>query len=214
MKDSFYIPSKDTLTKTSPSDPIEWYYKPIFGYAYRKRLGLALDALGNKNYEKILEVGYASGIFLPELSNHCKELHATDIHKNISPVENMLKAEKIRAELTTGSILDLEYKSSTFDALICLSVLEFMNKIELVTALKEVHRVTCTGGKIILGFPKYSKISDLAFRFFGLKSTDLYNCNYTDIEMAIRNEFPNTKFLLWPGISNSLSIYALCICEA
>ena len=85
MTNSFYIPPKNILAKTSPSDPIEWYYKPIFGYAYRKRLALALDALGD-NHDKLLEVGYASGILLPELFRHCKELHATDIHKNISPV--------------------------------------------------------------------------------------------------------------------------------
>ena len=213
MTNSFYIPPKNILAKTSPSDPIEWYYKPIFGYAYRKRLALALDALGD-NHDKLLEVGYASGILLRELFRHCKELHATDIHKNISPVQDMLKLENVSAKLTVGSILELEYDSDIFDALICLSVLEFMNKNDLEVALKEVHRVTKSGGRIILGFPKYSKTSDLIFRLFGLKPVDLYHCSYMDIEMAIKNEFPNAQFSLWPSIPNNLSIYSICTCES
>jgi SAM-dependent methyltransferase len=213
MTRSFHLPKKDILSKTSPSDPMEWYFKPFFRFAYRKRLALALDLLGG-NHEKLLEVGHASGILLPELSRRCNELHAVDIHENNSLVEKMLSLEKVDAQLKVGSILNLEYSNHNFDALICLSVLEFMKKDDLVNALKEIHRVTKTEGKIVLGFPKYSKISDLAFRIFGLKSTDLYNCSYVDIEKAVRNEFPNIQISLWPSFPNNMSIYAICICES
>jgi ubiquinone/menaquinone biosynthesis C-methylase UbiE len=213
MKNSYHLPKKNILSKTSSSDPMEWYFKPLFGFAYRKRLSLALDSLGN-HHDKLLEIGHASGILLPELSRRCNELHAIDIHENNSMVQKMLDIEKVDAKLKTGSILNLEYSKQSFDALICLSVLEFMNKQELITALKEIHRITKDGGKIILGFPKYSKLSDLAFRTLGLKSTDLYNCDYTDIEKAIRHEFSNTHISLWPSFSKILSIYAIAICKS
>lgn len=213
MSRTFYLPKKNILSKTSPSDPMYWYFKPFFGFAYRKRLAMALDLLG-ENHEKLLEIGHASGILLPELYRRCNELHAVDIHENNSLVEKMLKFEKINAQLKIGSILNLEYSNYTFDALICLSVLEFMKKKDLVKALKEIHRVTKTGGKIVLGFPKYSKISDLAFRIFGLKSTDLYNCSFLDIEKAIKNEFPDVQISLWPSFPNNMSIYAICVCKS
>ena len=153
MKRSFYLPEK-IPKKTNPSDPVEWYYKPLFGYGYKKRLALALDALGT-NYNKLLEVGYGSGILLPELSRHCQELHAIDIHSNITLVQEMLECENVRACLKVGSILDLKYTPNTFDAIISLSVLEFIDKNHLPIALKEIHRVTKSGGRIVLGFPRY-----------------------------------------------------------
>ena len=172
MKRSFYLPEK-IPKKTNPSDPVEWYYKPLFGYGYKKRLALALDALGT-NYNKLLEVGYGSGILLPELSRHCQELHAIDIHSNITPVQEMLECENVRAYLKVGSILDLKYTTNTFDAIMSLSVLEFIDKNHLPIALKEIHRVTKSGGRIVLGFPRYSKLSDLVFRLYGLKADDFY----------------------------------------
>ena len=212
MKRSFYLPEK-IPKKTNPSDPVEWYYKPLFGYGYKKRLALALDALGT-NYNKLLEVGYGSGILLPELSRHCQELHAIDIHNNITPVQEMLECENVRACLKVGSILDLKYTTNTFDAVMSLSVLEFIDKNHLPIALKEIHRVTKSGGRIVLGFPRYSKLSDLVFRLYGLRADDLYSCSYHDMVAAVKNEFPDAEIYLWPSIPNTMAIYAICRCQA
>ena len=70
------------MNKTSPSDPMEWYFKPFFGFAYRKRLALALTSLGD-HHDNLLEIGHASGILLPELSRRCNQLHAIDFMKII-----------------------------------------------------------------------------------------------------------------------------------
>ena len=212
MKRFLNLPTK-IPKKTNPLDPIEWYYKPLFGYVYKKRLTLALDALGT-NYNKLLEVGYGSGLFLLELSRHCRELHAIDIHNNITPVQDMLESENVRAHLKVGSILDLKYTTNTFDALVSLSVLEFIDKNNLSVALKEIHRVTKLGGRIILGFPRYSKFTDLIFRLYGLNAADLYRCSYHDMVIAVKNEFPDAELSLWPSMPNAMAIYALCRCQA
>ena len=212
MKRSFYLPAK-TPKKTNPSDPIEWYYKPLFGYAYKKRLALALDVLGT-NYNKLLEVGYGSGILLPELSRHCLELHAIDIHNNGTLVQEMLESENVQAYLKVGSILNLKYTTNTFDALISLSVLEFIDKNNLSVALKEIHRVTKLGGRIVLGFPRYNKFTDLFFRLYGLKAADLYRCSYLDMVAAVKNEFPEAELSLWPSMPNAMAVYAICRCQA
>ena len=40
----------------------------------------------------------------------------------------MLECENVRAYLKVGSILDLKYTTNTFDAIMSLSVLEFIDK--------------------------------------------------------------------------------------
>ena len=212
MSRSLYIPPKNVLQKTNPIDPVYWYYKPLLGYVYRKRLSLVLDALGS-NFDKLIEVGYASGILLPELSRHCKELHAVDIHNQIIPVQDMLASENIHAHLKVGSVLDLKYASNTFDALVCVSVLEFIEKKNLSIALKEIHRITKTGGEIILGFPRYNRVITLFYRMCGYKQTDLYVCSDLDILDNIKAEFSDFSISYWPK-TNFQAVYYVCRCKS
>ena len=107
-----------------------------------------------------------------------------------------------------------KYTTNTFDAVMSLSVLEFIDKNHLPIALKEIHRVTKSGGRIVLGFPRYSKLSDLVFRLYGLKADDLYSCSYHDMVAAVKNEFPDAEIYLWPSIPNTMAIYAICHCQA
>ena len=75
------IPKKENLIPLKYGyidSTIDQYYRPIQGYFMRKRLELALSMLGEKKLEKILDVGYGGGTFIPSLSGLSKKVYGID----------------------------------------------------------------------------------------------------------------------------------------
>ena len=78
------LPLQD-LVRTGPVDHADWNYRPLLGLLQRRRFQLATALLPRPRMQRLLEVGYGSGVFLPELARHCEELHGIDTHA--SPAE-------------------------------------------------------------------------------------------------------------------------------
>ena len=64
-------------TSVMPTDPIRFYYYPIIGRLYRKRVEMCLGELSGG--EKILEVGYGSGLTFLNLTQRYREIHGIDL---------------------------------------------------------------------------------------------------------------------------------------
>lgn len=155
------IPSRENIEPTSADDPALYYYSRILRYPYLKRLHLALKLLGTRYFEKLLEIGYGSGIFFPELAQRCDELVGVDLHRSAPLVRGMMEREALDGNLGVGSVVQLPFKSESFDGIICLSVLEFVE--DLSTAIGEIHRVLKMGGIAVLGAPVLNRITGLAY---------------------------------------------------
>ena len=208
------MPPREAIAKTNDEDPLDYYYYPLTGPVYRKRLGLALDALGPGSFDSLLEVGYGSGILLPELSRRCRKLYAVDLHEQIVPVQRMLATEHISAELKVGSVLALDYATHSFDAVVCLSVLEHMDEGTLPLSLSEIHRVSKPGATVVLGFPVKNVITDFFYRLVGLAPRDLHPSGHRDIIQASRAEFSLVEVRWWPGaLLLDLALYVVCRCQ-
>ena len=55
------IPPRSALVRTHDDDPLHWYYRPIVGRLYLRRLELALgliDSIATIGRDRILEVGF------------------------------------------------------------------------------------------------------------------------------------------------------------
>src|SRR5580700_873502 len=52
------------LPKTGPTDPIEYYRRPLVGWIFRQRINMGLGMLADNRYERALEVGYGAGAVL------------------------------------------------------------------------------------------------------------------------------------------------------
>jgi hypothetical protein len=52
------------LPKNGPTDPIEFYKRPIVGYLYRERINMGLRLLGDRKFDRVLEVGFGAGAVL------------------------------------------------------------------------------------------------------------------------------------------------------
>ena len=97
--ETLLLPPRELVPKPDADDPVDYYYKPLTARLYRARLELAVDLLGVGRYPSLLEVGFGSGIFLPELAGHTDRLVAVDIHPESAQVEEMLRRLAVEAEL-------------------------------------------------------------------------------------------------------------------
>jgi 2-polyprenyl-3-methyl-5-hydroxy-6-metoxy-1,4-benzoquinol methylase len=211
---TLYIPQRAVVPKSDNDDPIDYYYKPITGPVYRNRLEMAIKLLGKRKYGALLEVGYGSGILLPELSRHTNRLVAIDMHPKAAEVSKMLEHEKVQAELYQGNLFEMPFKDNEFNALVCLSVLEHLTQLD--QALDEFARVTKPGATLILGFPVRNFVTDSFFRLVGYNPREIHPSGHRDIERAIQR---NSKLVMdqkgvFPGIlPTDLSLYYACRCH-
>lgn len=207
---SLRLPDRSVVVRTNDEDPVAYYYHPLTAGFYRRRLEMAVRALGGKQYAHLLEVGYGSGIFLPALSGCAGRLSAFDIHDNVSPVFSMLQHEGISASLWVGDVTHIGVGDQTFDAVVCLSVLEHLAVEDLDQALSEIVRVSCAGARVVLGFPCRNLITDAFYRLVGFDPRSIHPSSHRDIRRAIERHLRIDETLdfvtVLPGLFNVYTI--------
>ena len=178
------LPPRELVPKPAAEDPVDYYYKLPTARIYRARLKLAVTLLGPDRYDSILEVGYGSGIFLPELARRSPRLSGIDVHDESDRVNEMLAQLGIEADLREGSLFEMPFADEEFGAIVCLSVLEHIT--ELDPALTEFGRVLKPGGIAVLGFPVRNPITDNFFRAVGYNPREIHPSSHRDILEAAR----------------------------
>ena len=207
-----YLPKRCNIYKTGDEDPIFFHYFPLVSIVYRKRLENTLSLLGDKNYDDLLEIGYGSGLLLPELKRRCRRLCAVDIHKEMELVYKMLEKEGVRAKLISGSILDLPYENESFSAVVSVSVLEHIHDLD--PAISEIHRVLKRGGIAALSFPVKNKITDLFYRLAGYEASAIHPSGHREIENSVKKKLKIKDKRIFPAIKNpDYGLYMTLRCE-
>jgi SAM-dependent methyltransferase len=180
---SLLLPPRELVTKPDAEDPIDSYYRPLTRWLYRARLRDTLHALGEGPYEAVLDVGYGSGVFLPELARRSKRLVGVDVHSGREGVAEMAAGLGIEVELLEASLYELPFEDGEFQGLVCVSVLEHLR--ELVPALTELRRVVRAGGVLVFGTPVRNAATSSFFRLVGYDPTEIHPSSHRDIEAAI-----------------------------
>jgi ubiquinone/menaquinone biosynthesis C-methylase UbiE len=163
-----FLPDKKLLKKTGEVDYYDWYYKFPIKYILRYRFKKIVQLLGKKKYPVLLEAGTGSGIFLPELSKHCEHLYACDIHHDFDNIAVMCETYGIKDyNLSTQSIDDTNFPNESFDAVVALSMLEFVPDIQ--KALSEIKRILKKDGVFITICPMESVILDFFLSLYTRK---------------------------------------------
>jgi ubiquinone/menaquinone biosynthesis C-methylase UbiE len=153
---------RELLIKTSVVDEADWVYRPFLGSIARMRFRMVLKLLGNRRHARLLEIGYGSGILLPELSLRCDELHGIDPHTLPDQVTQSLKPLEVHALLQTSHAESTPYSDHFFDAVLAVSALEFVNDLEAVC--REVKRVLKPDGRFFFVTPGTSPILDMGLK--------------------------------------------------
>jgi ubiquinone/menaquinone biosynthesis C-methylase UbiE len=205
------LPSKDHVYKTSEFDPIAYYYQPVTGTVYRQRLKAAAQLLGERKFDRLLEIGFGSGIFLPELSRHCSELYGVSIHSKVALVQKAMEEEHVAAQLMVGDVRALQFPDGTFDAVVCVSVLEHIRELDL--AIGEIARVTSDSGIVVLGFPVRNVITNAFYRIVGYDPVELHPSRCRDILKALSARLKIDTYASFPRfLPMYYSLYVTCRC--
>ncbi|PIP29292.1 hypothetical protein COX27_02170 [Candidatus Kuenenbacteria bacterium CG23_combo_of_CG06-09_8_20_14_all_36_9] len=195
--------SKKNLEKIIAADPTQRaystvnYYKPIIKYLYLQRIKDGLELLGKNKYKNLLDIGFGAGIILPELAKHTEKITGIDIHKNIETVKEIIKDKNLNnVELQQGDVLNLNFSTESFEAIWCLSTLEFI--LDYSRALQEMKRVAKNNATIIIGFPLTNKITDLAYKIIGFKNKEEHQNSQKELLPAIEKNFKIEKIKYFP----------------
>lgn len=200
------LPKKESLVLTNIEDPLDFYYKPVIGKIYKKRLEDMLSLMEDHSFDKLLEVGYGCGIFFHSLKNKAKKIYGIDIHKKAAEVERLLRNEHIFAYLFSGSLLEMPFEGMTFDGVVCISTLEHIKNLQL--AISELNRITKKNGYVFVGVPVKNKLSDTFFHLMGYDSNKIHPSSHQDVLSAISKKFVIEKVLHYPKhIPLDLSFY-------
>ncbi len=183
------LPEHD-LRKTGPVDEADWNYRPVLNYISRQRFELVLELLDETPAHDLLEIGYGSGVFAPELARRTKSLWGIDIHPFQTEVTQTLTRHGITAQLTTGSIEATPYPDDSFDVAVAVSALEFVADLDATCV--ELQRILRPGGVLIAVAPQSSPVLD-ALLFAATR------------ERAVEN-YENRRELLFPTLERYFTI--------
>ena len=165
---SILLPDKNLLLKTCEVDYFDWNYKFPLSLFQKYRFKKIVKLLGRENYGNLLEIGMGSGIFLPELSKHSKNLFAIDIHDKLDNIHNLCRLNKIeKYNISTQSIEFTNFPDNFFDVIVAVSALEFVQ--DLNAAISEITRILKTDGIFITICPMESKFLDFMLSFYSSK---------------------------------------------
>ena len=160
----------DGVLQNGPTDPINYYRRPVVGALFRKRINLGLGLLPARQFDRALEVGYGSGGVLLSLGKGALEVHGIDLDAEPESVRRMLATRGCHATLVQGTVHALPYPAGHFDLIVSFSVFEHLK--HFVGALQEVHRVLAPDGLFLLGMPAVNRTMGVFFRAIGHSTID------------------------------------------
>jgi len=117
------------------------------------------DLLKVAQTERVLEVGCGPGVTIQRLAALAPAGHVAGIDQSREMVaqaraRNATEIEAGRVEIRHGSVENLPFDSESFDKALAINSMQVWP--DAVAGLREVWRVTKTGGSIAVGFTPYS----------------------------------------------------------
>jgi len=184
-----------TLPRT---DPLIYYYLPIIGGMYRKRVELALNECSGG--EKILEVGYGSGVAFPNLKKKYQQIYGIDLYANSEQVTEMWNQYGIKPNLREGTLLKLPYGKEIFDTVLLISILEHIHPHEQPIAMDEISRVLKPGGQVVHGVPFERTLMVFMYRLLGVNIREHHFSTERDVSANARKLFNEKRLITMKGL--------------
>lgn len=184
MTPRFELPPRGTLTPGGGSDPLVYYYRPLVGRLFTARIDTALG-LVDQRFERLLEVGYGSGLLVPTLSRIADRVDGIDLHTDPGPVREALTRMGVSVgELRRADVRRIPFADSTFDAVVAISIFEHLRPGELAEAATEVARVLRPDGVVLIGCPAVHRSMSVAFAAIGFSR--IADHHFSDIHAVTR----------------------------
>jgi SAM-dependent methyltransferase len=168
----FQLPPRGALQPNSDVDPLRYYYTPLVGRIFTSRLQIGLDLI-DARFEKLLEIGYGSGLLMPSLAQICDEIYGADLLPEPPGLRQNLHSLGVTPrELVQADVRKLPFADGLFDGAVAFSILEHLKQHELEAALAELARVLQPGGRLLIGMPAVHPFMNAAFAAIGFHNID------------------------------------------
>ncbi len=133
-----------------PSSYDNWYKTTLGKHVDEVETRCAFNLLQPQNGLKILDVGCGTGNFSIKLARMGCIVTGVDISDGMLQIaRNKASAENLTAKFLTMDICSLEIEDESFDAVISMAALEFIEKP--LKAIDEMFRVLKPGGHLLAG---------------------------------------------------------------
>ncbi|MBV8950886.1 MAG: class I SAM-dependent methyltransferase [Actinobacteria bacterium] len=199
---------RELLVKTNPLDQGDWVYRPVLGEVERMRFRVIASMLrARPRAHRLLEVGYGSGILLPELARACDELHGIDVHPCAADVARQLDLVDVKARLLTGDACALPYRDASFDVVVIVSAMEFVP--DVAAAAREAVRVLTPEGVALVVTPGNSAVLDLGLKILtGERAEDTFEGRRAQVVPSLRAAGDVVEERLLPrGVARLVPVY-------
>jgi len=205
-KKLFFLPPKGSLEPNGPKDPIVYYYHPVVGFMYCKRIEQALSLLAPP-YESILEIGYGSGVLLPALASIGKDIYGVDISSDPEKVSANLNNIGVSAKLTRSDFCSYDCPKEKFDLIVAISVLEHVD--DLGKMVQKAFSLLRPGGHFLVGMPRLGFLLPFAAHFIGFHTLKQSHINdYRQFLEIAKRSFIFTDFAKLPSwLPLNMSLY-------
>ncbi len=174
-------------------DPIRFYYWPVIGRMYRRRVELCLAEC--RGGERILEVGFGSGLSFLNLHEQYSEIYGLDLTAAVDEVRAVFNALNIPTFLQNGNVLAIPFADNFFDTVLLISILEHLQPTELAQAFKEIRRVLKPGGQVVYGAPVERPFMVSMFRLLGYDIRKAHFSTEKQIAAAAGKLFHSEKII-------------------
>jgi ubiquinone/menaquinone biosynthesis C-methylase UbiE len=166
----------------------------------RRRFALVLSLMPENRPRRLLEVGFGSGIFLPELYQRCDEAFGIDIHEHVAEVQQTLMACSVNAALSRQTAARLDFPEHFFDVIVSVSALEFVDNIQ--EAARELSRVLTPAGRLIAVMPSASPFLDFMLHVLtGENAKSDYDDRRARVVPAMLEQFQLLRSKSFPPLS-------------
>ena len=193
---------QELLVKTGPVDHADWNFRFPLGLVQRLRFRLAFKLLPKRS-PQLLEIGYGSGVFMPSLAQKADHLHGVDVHSREDQVTEALSRVQVAATLRQAPAEALPYANHTFDSVVAISALEFVNDLNQVC--EEIKRTLKPGGVFVVVTPGHSVLVDTGLRILTGKSAQEDFGNRRESVIPILSQhFTVSKKLIFPPVAGAL----------
>lgn len=168
-----------------------FYYLPIFGRMYRRRVELCLAEC--KGGDAILEVGFGSGLTFLNLNSMYKKIYGLDLSCDVNQVTQVFAPLGIHPDLRNGNVLEMPYPDQQFDTVLLISILEHLKPGDLERAFSEIKRVLKPGGQVVYGVPVERPLMVAMFALLGYNIRKHHFSTEKDVSNAAAKCFEQVR---------------------
>jgi ubiquinone/menaquinone biosynthesis C-methylase UbiE len=187
-------------------DPLRFYYFPFIGKLYRQRVELCLAEC--KGGDRVLDVGFGSGVNFPNLNEMYQEIHGLDLKTDVDIVSKVFQDIGINTHLKNGNVLEMPYPDEFFDTVILVSILEHLKPEEQAVAFDEINRVLKPGAQVVYGVPVEHPLMVIAFRLLNVNIREHHFSSEEEVAEAARKVMRQVRIIdLKPAIPIIKSVY-------